>query len=123
MEKGGTLTSWVVFLHELRKRFGTSIYDDPLGKIAKLVQLGKVSQYRAEFESQMTRITRVPDSMFLNFFVWGLKTEIRRDILVAQPDDLSGAMAKAELFEYRNEDLFVGKITHNSISSRFMREV
>ena len=105
MEKGGTLTSWVVFLHELRKRFGTSIYDDPLGKIAKLVQLGKVSQYRAEFESQMTKITRVPDSMFLNFFVWGLKTEIRREILVAQPDDLSGAMAKAELFEDRNEDL------------------
>ena len=43
MEKGGTFTSWDVFLHELRKRFGTSIYDDPLGKIANLVQLGKVS--------------------------------------------------------------------------------
>ena len=94
-----------MFLHELRKRFGTSIYDDPLGKIAKLVQLGKVSQYRAEFESLMTRMTGVPDFMFLNFFVWGLKTEIRRKILMAQQNDLSDTMAKAQLFEDKNEDL------------------
>lgn len=34
MEKGGRLTSWDVFVDELRKRFGASIYDDPLGRIA-----------------------------------------------------------------------------------------
>ena len=101
MEKGVTLISWDVFLHELQKRFGTSIYDDPRGKIAKLVQLGKASQYQAMFESLMTRITGVPDSMFLNFFEWGLKTEIGQEILMARLDDLSDAIAKAQLFEIR----------------------
>lgn len=105
MEKGGALPSWEVFIHELRKRFGASIYEDLLGRIAKLIQTRKVSQYRAEFESLMTRITGVSESMFLNFFVWGLKTEVCREILMARPYDLAKAMAKAQLFKDRNEDL------------------
>ncbi|CAI9757981.1 unnamed protein product [Fraxinus pennsylvanica] len=105
MEKGGSLSSWEIFLRELRKRFRASIYDDPLGRITKLTQIGKVYQYRAEFEWLMTRITCVSESMFLNFFVWGLKLEIRREILMAHPQDLADAMARAQLFEDRNEDL------------------
>nr|XP_048334882.1 uncharacterized protein LOC125423780 [Ziziphus jujuba var. spinosa] len=89
MEKGGALRTWDVFLHELRKRFGASIYDDPLGCISKLVQHDKVSQYCAEFEGLMTRITGVPE-----------------EILLVRPHDLADAMAKAQLFEDRNEDLF-----------------
>lgn len=73
MEKGGALTSWDTFLLELRKRFGTSVYDDPLGRISKLIQRGSVSQFRAEFEGLMTRITGVSEPLFLNFFIWGLK--------------------------------------------------
>lgn len=84
---------------------GASIYDDPLGKIWKLTQTGIVHCYWAEFEGLMTRITGVPDSMFLNFFVWGLKQEIRREILIAQPKDLADAIAKAQLFVDRHEDL------------------
>ena len=41
------------FIHELWKMFGASIFDDPLGRISKLVQSGTVSQYRAEFEGLM----------------------------------------------------------------------
>ena len=53
IEKGGTLLDWEVFLTKLRRRFGTSIYDDPLDMISKLTQTGKVSKFRAEFESLM----------------------------------------------------------------------
>lgn len=73
MEKGGSLTSWDIFIHELRKQFGASIYDDPLGRISKLVQTRKITHYRAEFENLMTRITGVLESMFLNFFCLGIK--------------------------------------------------
>lgn len=69
MENGRALPSWEVFLHELCKRFEASIYDDPLGRISKLVQTSKVSHYRVEFEGLMTRITGISESMFLNFFV------------------------------------------------------
>lgn len=105
MEKGGALTDWTAFLRALQQRFGTSIYDDSLGRISKLTQSGRVSDYRAEFEALMPRITGVSEAMFLNFFVWGLKLEIRRELLLLKPIDLSDAMAKAQLFEDRHDDL------------------
>ena len=46
MEKGGMLTDWEAFVRAIQLQFGASIYDDPLGRISKLVQTGKVSQYR-----------------------------------------------------------------------------
>ncbi|XP_062109432.1 uncharacterized protein LOC133820560 [Humulus lupulus] len=109
MEKGGSFTDWDAFLRALQLRFGTSIYDDPLGCISKLTQTGRVADYRAEFESLMPRITGVQDSMFLNFFIWGLKLEIRRELLMAKPIDLADAMAKAQLFKDRHDDL-TGKL-------------
>ena len=42
--------------------------------------------------------------MFLYFFLWGLKLEIRRELLLAKPTDLADAVAKAQLFEDRNDD-------------------
>ena len=50
MEKANTLPSWEVFFCELRKPFRASIYDDPFGRISKLVQTGTISIFRAEFE-------------------------------------------------------------------------
>lgn len=88
MEKGGALTDWSSFIRALQQRFGTSIYDDPLGSLSKLTQAGRVADYRAEFETLMPRITGVSEAMFLNFFVWGLKMEIRRELLLAKPIDL-----------------------------------
>ncbi|XP_024024277.1 uncharacterized protein LOC112092413 [Morus notabilis] len=105
MERGGALPSWEVFIYEMRKRFGASIYDDPLGRISKLVQTGTIAQFRAEFERLMMRITGVSDVMFMDFFIWGLMTDIRRDLLMSRPLSLVEAMAQAQLFEERNNDL------------------
>lgn len=90
MEKGGGFPDWETFLRALRSRFGTSIYEDSLGKIAKLVQTGSVASFREAFEQLMTRISSVPEHYFLNYFVWGLKTEIRRELLLGKPTDLPG---------------------------------
>ncbi|KAF4355172.1 hypothetical protein G4B88_025233 [Cannabis sativa] len=73
MEKGPGFVDWELFLRALRLRFVISIYDDPLGKIAKLVQTGRVSTFREEFEQLMTQI--------------------------------SDAMAKAQLYEDRQDDI------------------
>lgn len=105
MEKGGGFVDWESFLKALRIRFGSSIYDDPLGKIAKLILTGRVSAFREEFEQLMTRTSGVPDQYFLNYFVWGLKTEIRRELLLSKPTDLADAMAKAQLYEDRHDDM------------------
>ena len=52
----------------------------------------------------MTRISGVSDQLFMNFFVWGMKMKIRRELLLATPTDLADAMAKAQIFEDRNDD-------------------
>ncbi|KAF4377290.1 hypothetical protein F8388_012391 [Cannabis sativa] len=121
MEKSGTFTDWDAFVRAVQLHFGASIYDDPLGRILKLVQVGWVEQYRAEFKELMTRISGVSEHLFLNFFVWGLKMEIQRELLMAKPTDLADAMAKAQLFEDRHDDLFGqtrGGSTHTSWSPR-----
>ena len=41
----------------------------------------------------------------LEFFLRGLKTEIRRELLINPPTSLSDAMMKAQLFEERNDSL------------------
>ncbi|KAF4391556.1 hypothetical protein G4B88_030707 [Cannabis sativa] len=114
--EGGGFVDWDAFIRALRLRFGASIYDDPLGQIAKLTQTGRVSQFREEFEELMTKITGVPDQMLLNFFVWGLKLEIRRELLISRPCDLADAMAKAQLFEDRNDDMLTRSRTSNTRS-------
>ncbi|KAM6583243.1 hypothetical protein CsatB_010245 [Cannabis sativa] len=123
MEKGGGFPDWESFLRASRLRFGVSIYDDPLGRIAKLVQTGSVANFWNEFETLMTQISGVSEQYFLNFFVWGLKNEIRRELLLARPVDLADAMAKAQLFEDRNEDL-LGRVRgdngRSTWSPRFM---
>ena len=70
--EGGGFPDWETFLRALRSRFGTSANEDPLGKIAKLVQTGSVTNFREEFEQLMTRISGVPEQYFLNYFVWGV---------------------------------------------------
>lgn len=43
--------------------------------------------------------------MFLNFFIWGLKLEIQRELLISPQSSLAEAMAKAQLCEEQNDDL------------------
>lgn len=112
MEKGGSFSDWDSFLQALQLRFGTSVYDDPLGRISKLIQKGKVADYREEFEALMPRITGVSEAMFLNFFIWGLKLEIRRELLMLKPEGLADAMAKAQLFEDRHQDILFRSRVH-----------
>lgn len=60
MEKKDVFADWNSFMRALRLRFGVSVYEDPLGRIAK---------FRAEFEELMTQISSVSEQFFLNFFV------------------------------------------------------
>ena len=105
MDRNGSLVTWEKFLLDLHDHFGSSIYDDPLGRISKLTQTGRVSQFQAEFEVLMNRISGAPEPMLLNFFLWGLKTEIHRELLITPPQSLNDAMLKAQLFEKRNDSL------------------
>ena len=43
----------------------------------------------------MNQISGVPEPMLLNLFLWGLKTEIHRELLITPPQSLNDAMLKA----------------------------
>ena len=45
MDHNESLITWEKFLADLLERFRSSIYDDPLGRISKLTQLGRVSKF------------------------------------------------------------------------------
>lgn len=98
---GWTRTKYLVtkFVEEVKKRFGQSEYEDPVGKLSKLTQSCSMAQFRAKL------VEGIPESMLIIFFVWGLKMEIRRDLLLAPPKILTDAMSKAHLFEERNNEL------------------
>ena len=53
----------------------------------------------------MNTISGVLEPMLLNFFIWGLKIEIRLELLITPPQSLNDAMMKAQLFKERNDSL------------------
>lgn len=104
MDRNGSLLGWSSFLTSLKKRFGSSVYENSLERIAKLIQTGRVSKFHSDFEDLMDHIVGSM-TMFLNFFIWGLKPKIRRELLINPPTSLTEAMVKAQLYEKRNDDL------------------
>ena len=51
----------------------------------------------------MNKISRVIESMLLNFFLCSLKTEIHRELLINPLQSLTDAIIKAQFFEDRND--------------------
>uniref|UniRef100_A0A803NN51 Retrotransposon gag domain-containing protein n=1 Tax=Cannabis sativa TaxID=3483 RepID=A0A803NN51_CANSA len=74
---------------------------------SEITQTGHVAQFRSEFKELMIKVAGVSKHLFLNFFVWDLKMEICKELLLSKSVDLADVMAKAQLFEDRNDDLVV----------------
>ena len=53
----------------------------------------------------MNRISGVLEPILLNFFLWALKTEIRRKEPITPAQSLNDTMTKAQLFKERNDSL------------------
>lgn len=73
------LGDWGKFVKEVKNRFSHSAYEDPVGKISKLTQSGSAARFRADVDELLNQVEAIPESMLMNFFVWGLKVEIRRN--------------------------------------------
>ena len=50
------LTTWKVFLQNLKHRFGTFLYEDPQGNLSKLSQTTTVAEFQTAFEDLMNRV-------------------------------------------------------------------
>ncbi|GKC93852.1 hypothetical protein Tco_1159294 [Tanacetum coccineum] len=82
-------------------RFGPSKYEDPQGALSKLLQLGTVEEYQGEFEKLKNRVMDIPDSLFISYYISGLKLHLQREFLASKPTTLGDVFS---LIEARFDD-------------------
>ncbi|XP_061370333.1 uncharacterized protein LOC133313043 [Gastrolobium bilobum] len=115
LNKNTTIGSWEGFLQSLQVRFGPSELEDYQGKLAKLMQLGSVMEYQAEFESLSNKVNGLPESFLLSCFISGLKPQIQYEVSSFDPPTLTKAIAIAKIQELKLQT----KNSHPKIHSSY----
>ncbi|MCH81666.1 hypothetical protein A2U01_0002457 [Trifolium medium] len=105
MYRNRQIVSWQQFLTALKLRFAPTAYDDPKGKLFKLIQTTFVAAYLTEFESLANRVLGLSQMDLLSCFISGLKPEVRREVLTQQPATLNQATGLARLQEEKLNDI------------------
>ncbi|XP_058741863.1 uncharacterized protein LOC131614269 [Vicia villosa] len=93
------LTDWFSFKRALELRFGPSTYANHQAELFKLKQEGSVTQYQTQFEKLGNQVFGLPPDAILNCFISGLNQEIRNEIAVHRPTNISQAIGLAKLIE------------------------
>ncbi|GJR72574.1 ty3-gypsy retrotransposon protein [Tanacetum coccineum] len=101
MKMNGLITYWDRFVESVKSCFRPSKYEDPQGALSKLLQLGTVEDYQRGFEKLMNRVTDIPESLLISFYISGLKLHLQRELLVSRPTTLGDAFAFARITETR----------------------
>nr|GFC75071.1 Ty3/gypsy retrotransposon protein [Tanacetum cinerariifolium] len=105
MTMNGLITIWARFEESVKNFFGPSKYEDSQGALSKLLQLGMVKDYQREFEKLMNRVTDIPDSLLISFYILGLKLKVnlQHELLVSKPTTLGDVFSLAHIIEARFE--------------------
>ncbi|RVX18944.1 Retrovirus-related Pol polyprotein from transposon 297 [Vitis vinifera] len=102
MKANNLLSSWKAFLLSLKHRFGASLYEDHQGNLSKLTQTSTVAEFQSAFEDLMNKVTGISEPLLISFFITGLKSDIRRELLFSRPSTLMEAFALARAYETRS---------------------
>ncbi|GJV64694.1 hypothetical protein Tco_1475522 [Tanacetum coccineum] len=84
-----------------------SVGSDPEAEYAlsKLLQMGTVAEYENEFEMLINRVTGIPQSLLIPFYISWLKLHLQRELnLVSRPTTLGDVFSLARIIEARFED-------------------
>nr|GFA13094.1 retrotransposon-related protein [Tanacetum cinerariifolium]GFA13110.1 retrotransposon-related protein [Tanacetum cinerariifolium] len=91
----------------VKNHFRPSKYEDPRGALSKLLQFRTVKDYQQEFKKLMNRVTDIPDSFLISFYIFGLKLHLQREFFVSRPTTLDDAFLLALITEARLDDQVV----------------
>ncbi|GKF92590.1 retrotransposon-related protein, partial [Tanacetum coccineum] len=91
------------FEESVKNRFGPSKYEDSKGALSKLLQLGTVEDYQREFKKLMNKVTDIPESLLISFYISGLKLNLQHELLVSRPTMLGDAFSLTRITEARFE--------------------
>ncbi|XP_058746820.1 uncharacterized protein LOC131619773 [Vicia villosa] len=99
MTRNNPFQSWASFTHALELEYGPSPYESPRPALFKLNQTTTVSDFYTIFTSLANRSHGLSPDAVLDYFISGLKPDIRRDVVAQNPLSLSKAFSLAKLFE------------------------
>ena len=97
--------TWEIFRNGLLARYGPTQFYDYFGELTKLQQVGSVKEYQAKFEHLLAKVGYLPPTCQVSCFVSGLRENVKADVLVGRPADLTTAIGLARLYEARNQSL------------------
>ncbi|GJV53818.1 retrotransposon-related protein [Tanacetum coccineum] len=100
----GLITDWERFVESVKNRFGPFKYEDLHGVLSKLLQLDTIEEYRCEFEKLMNRVTDIPETLLISFYISGLKLHLQCELYLSKPTTLCDAFSLARITEARLDD-------------------
>ncbi|XP_019157771.1 PREDICTED: uncharacterized protein LOC109154433 [Ipomoea nil] len=107
MKRNRLIFGWHDFLEKVEQRFGTTHFEDPLAELAKLTKVGTVVDFQAAFEKLLNRVTGVNKTQLVSYVIGGLKSHIRRELLMVRPRTILAAFEMAKAHEARYNELML----------------
>lgn len=91
--------NWQGFAVLVMREFGSHNRIDCQAALAKLSQIGTVSEFKSQFNKLSRRAGGFSNDLLLAYFVGGLKEDIRVDVRALRPATLCQAYELAKVFE------------------------
>nr|KYP37503.1 Retrotransposon-derived protein PEG10 [Cajanus cajan] len=104
LHQNNQLYDWDSFTRALELRFGPSTYENHMAALFKLNQTGSLADYQLNFERLSNKVFGLPPEALLNNFISGLIPEIRVELALLRPLNVSQAMGLAKLVEAKLKD-------------------
>lgn len=99
METNHQIRSWADFAFQLHVRFGPSPYNDPNTQLTRHTQTGTVVDYEVNFQRISNKILGLPESFLKGCYIGGLRWDIQREVIGAQPYKLQHTIGLSKLYE------------------------
>nr|KYP73578.1 hypothetical protein KK1_006221 [Cajanus cajan] len=99
LQKMNLLPNWQALVQAVEAHFGPSPFDSPRAALFKLQQIDSVQNYYHQFSSLANHVEGLTDAALLDCFINGLKSDIKREVLVQLPTSLVRAVALAKLYD------------------------
>nr|GEW79336.1 transposon Ty3-G Gag-Pol polyprotein [Tanacetum cinerariifolium] len=91
--------TWAEFSKAILGRFGPTEYEDPVEALSRLKQTTTVASYQEAFEKISHQVDVLPEIFLVGCFIGGLKEEIRLEVKLKTPKNLTQAIGMALLVE------------------------
>ncbi|GJY20360.1 transposon ty3-G gag-pol polyprotein [Tanacetum coccineum] len=91
--------TWAEFSKAVLVRFGPTEYEDPAEALSRLKQTTTVASYQEAFEKISHQVDGLPETFLVGCFIGGLKEEIRLEVKLKTPRNLTEAIGMALLVE------------------------